>query len=65
MLNTWNCLPIALHLELFIKDDVERIYYGLCDTAFKEKHRNHTSSFKNEKKKEIEMKGKFPITSWH
>ena len=51
MLNTWNCLPIALHLELFIKDDVERIYYGLCDTAFKEKHRNHTSSFKNEKKK--------------
>ena len=31
------------------KDDVERIYYGLCDTAFKEKYRNHTSSFRNEK----------------
>ena len=30
------------------KDDVERIYYGLCETAFKERYRNHTSSFRHE-----------------
>ena len=31
------------------KDDVESIYYGLCETAFKERYRNHTSSFRHEK----------------
>ena len=31
------------------KDDVERIYYDLCETAFKERYRNHTSSFRHEK----------------
>ena len=31
------------------KRDVGRIYYGLCETAFKEKYRNHTSPFRNEK----------------
>ena len=31
------------------KDGVERIFCGLCETAFKEKYRNHTSTFRNEK----------------
>ena len=31
------------------EDDVERIYHGLCETAFKERHRNHTSSFRDDK----------------
>ena len=31
------------------KDDVERIYYGFCETTFKERYRNHTSSFRHEK----------------
>ena len=31
------------------KDDEEKIYNGLCETAFKEKYRNHTSSFRHEK----------------
>ena len=44
------------------KDDVERIYYGLCETAFKEKYRNHTSQLEMRK---IEMTQSFPITSWH
>ena len=27
-------------------DIVEKIYFGLCETFFKEKYRNHTSSFR-------------------
>ena len=30
-------------------DDAEKIYYGLCETTFKERYRNHTSSFRHEK----------------
>ena len=38
------------------KDDVERIYYGLCGTAFKKRYQNHTSSFRHEKNRnEIEL----------
>ena len=33
------------------KDEVEKLYYGLCESAFKERYHNHTSSFK-----QIEMK---------
>ena len=29
------------------KDDIEKIYNGLCETAFKESYRNHTSSFRH------------------
>ena len=29
------------------KDDIEKIYYGLCETAFKERYGNHTSSFRH------------------
>ena len=31
------------------EDDVERIYYDLCETDFKGRYRNHTSSFRHEK----------------
>ena len=31
------------------KDDVEKIYYGLCEAASKESYRNHRSSFRHEK----------------
>ena len=31
------------------EDDVDKIYYGLCETAFKERYQNHTSSFRYEK----------------
>ena len=27
----------------------EKIYYGLCETTFKERYQNHTSSFRHEK----------------
>ena len=30
-------------------DDAEKIYYGLCEATFKERYRNHTSSFRHEK----------------
>ena len=29
------------------KDVVEKIYYGLCETTFKERYRNHTNSFRH------------------
>ena len=29
--------------------DVEKIYYCLCETTFKERYQNHTSSFRHEK----------------
>ena len=29
--------------------DVKKIHYGLCKTAFKERYRNHNSSFRHEK----------------
>ena len=32
-----------------IKDNVEKTYYDLCETAFKESYRNHTSSFRHKK----------------
>ena len=32
-----------------INKDVENICSGLCETAFNERHRNHTSSFRHEK----------------
>ena len=31
------------------KDDIEKIHYGLCETAFKERYWNHTTSFRHEK----------------
>ena len=31
------------------KDSVERIYYGLCETASKERYRNQASSFRHKK----------------
>ena len=31
------------------KNDVEKIYHGLCEIAFKERFRNHTSSFRRKK----------------
>ena len=30
-------------------DDAEKFYYGLRETTFKERYRNHTSSFRHEK----------------
>ena len=30
-------------------DGAEKIYYGLCETNFKERYRNHTSFFRHEK----------------
>ena len=33
------------------KDDVEKIHCDLCETAFKERYRNHTNSFRHEKKR--------------
>ena len=30
-------------------DDVEKIYYGLCETNLKKRYRNHISSFRHEK----------------
>ena len=46
MLNTWNVYQATVPNN---KDDVERIYYGLRETAFNERYRNHTSSFRHEK----------------
>ena len=37
-------------------DIVEKIYFGLCETSFKEKHRNHISSFRlQSRNKDIEL----------
>ena len=35
-------------------DDVEKIYYGLCEINLKKRYRNHISSFRHEKNR-IEM----------
>ena len=38
------------------KDDVAKIYYGLCETAFKKRYRNHTICITHEKnRKETEL----------
>ena len=42
--------------------DVGKIYYGLCETVFKERYQNHTSSFRHEKNRN---ETNFPITSGH
>ena len=33
-------------------DDAEKIYYGLCETTFKERYRNHTSPFRHDKNRD-------------
>ena len=46
----YKCLKPRIVFQATVtnnKDDVERIYYGLCETAFKETYRNHTSSFRH------------------
>ena len=42
---------------------IERIYYGLCETAFKERYTGITSVLLDMRK--IEIKQNFPITSGH
>ena len=47
-----KCLtPAIVYQATFTnnKDDIEKIYYGLCETAFKERHQNHSSSSRHEK----------------
>ena len=35
------------------KDNVENIYFSLCETAFKERYRNRTTSFRLEKNRNV------------
>ena len=59
MLNTWNFLSGNCHHN---EDDAEKIYFGLCETAFKKRYQNHTSSFRHEKNRN---ETNFPIISGH
>ena len=43
-----KCLTPGIVYQATVTD-TNRIYYGLCETACKERSRNHTSSFRHEK----------------
>ena len=43
-----KCLTPGIVYQVTVtnnKDDVKKIYYGLYETPFNERYRNHTSSF--------------------
>ena len=42
-------------------DDVEKIYYGLCGITFKERYRNHVSSFRHKNNRSIINNGTFKL----
>ena len=56
----WNCIPglFLRHITLktipssttqSLHKQLKKSYIGLCDTSFKLRYRNHTSSFRNER----------------
>ena len=60
-----KCLTPGIFYQATVinnEDDAEKIYFGLCEIAFKKRYQNHTSSFRHEKNRN---ETNFPIISGH
>ena len=54
MIKSHKCLIPEIVYQATVttsKDDIEKIYHGLCEAIFEERYQNHTSSFRYEKNK--------------